>query len=130
MKTFQSTSDLAKAEYNRINELYTKDKVGTQSGVDNAEMMYNNANDSLALLSQSVDLFPIRISEAEDNLASSEAMAKLSKTNLERTNVSVSFTSRVKTVALEQDQYVSPGMPVITLANLSLIHISEPTRPY
>lgn len=124
LKTFQSTSDLAKAEYNRINELYTKDKVGTQSEVDNAEMMYNNANDSLALLSQSVDLFPIRISEAEDNLASSEAMAKLSKTNLERTNVSVPFTSRVKTVALEQDQYVSPGMPVITLANDTTLEIS------
>jgi RND family efflux transporter MFP subunit len=124
LKTFKSTRTLAKAEYNRVKHLYERDKVGTQSRVDNSEMAYNSANDAYAQLSQSVDLFPIRINEAEDGLASSEAMARLSKTNLERTKVSVPFDARVKTVTLEQGQYVSTGMPVLTLANDSILEIS------
>jgi RND family efflux transporter MFP subunit len=51
-------------------------------------------------------------------------MARLSKTNLERTKVSVPFDARVKTVTLEQGQYVSTGMPVLTLANDSILEIS------
>ncbi|MFP6617343.1 MAG: hypothetical protein VCB26_13140, partial [Candidatus Hydrogenedentota bacterium] len=102
LTTYESTRKLAKAEYDRVKRLYEKDKVGTQSQVGNSEMAYNSANDALAQLSQSVDLFPIRINEAEDSLASSEAQASLSKTNLERTKISVPFDSRVKTVSLER----------------------------
>ena len=124
LTTYESTRKLAKAEYDRVKRLYEKDKVGTQSQVGNSEMAYNSANDALAQLSQSVDLFPIRINEAENGLASSEAQASLSKTNLERTKISVPFDSRVKTVSLERGQYVSPGMPVVTLANDRILEIS------
>lgn len=124
LTTFESTRTLAKAEYDRVKRLYEEDKVGTQSQVDNTEMGYNNANDAFAQLSQSVDLFPIRINEAKDNLASSVAMAGLSRTNLERTKVSVPFDARVKTVSLEKGQYVSPGMLVMTLANDTILEIS------
>ena len=124
LNTFKRTKDLAKEEFKRVENLYTNDKVGTQSQVDKAEMGFNNANDAFAQLSQSVDLFPIRISEAEDSLASSSAMVTMAQTDIERTKVSVSFNARVKTVSLEEGQYVSPGMSVITLANDSILEIS------
>ena len=122
--TFERSRELAKAEYERMRNLYERDKIATRSQAENAEVAYNNANDAYAQLEQSLDLFPIRIKEAEDNLVSAESMSKMSTTNLERTRVSVPFDARVKNVSVEQGQYVSPGMPVLTLANDSVLEVS------
>ncbi|MFP6581797.1 MAG: hypothetical protein VCD00_04505 [Candidatus Hydrogenedentota bacterium] len=126
LKTFERTRGLAKGEFERVKSLYEKDKVGTQSQVDNAEMGFNNANDAYDQLSQSIDLFPIRIEEAKNALTSSQAMADLAATNLARTKVSVTFDARIKSVTLERGQFVSPGAPILTLADDSLLEITIP----
>lgn len=126
LKTYDRSKTLAKDEYERVKKLYTEQKVGTQSQVDNAEMMSNNSNDSYDQLSQALDLFPIRIQEAKSNLASVTSMATLAKTSLERTKVTVPFDARVKEVQVEEGQYVSPGSPILTLADDSVLELSIP----
>lgn len=126
LKTFERSRNLAKGEYERVKKLYEQDSVGTQSGVDNSEMMFNNADDAYDQLAQSVDLYPIRIEEAEASLESAEAAARLARVNLERTKVTVGFDARVKTVSMEEGQTVQPGTPVLTLADDSLLEIAVP----
>jgi len=124
LKTYKRSKQLSEDEYKRVRSLYEEQKVGTQSQVDNAEMMFNNTNDSYDQLSQSLDLFPIRIQEAKSNLASITSMATLAQTSLERTKVSVPFDARVKEVQVEKGQYVSPGAPILTLADDSVLEIA------
>lgn len=126
LKTFARSRELAQSEYDRLRSLYENDKVGTQSQVDNAEMGFNSADDAYDQLSQSVDLYPIRIEEAKNTRASSQAMASMAETNLSRTKVTVPFDARVKSVSLERGQFVSPGMTVLTLADDSLLEITIP----
>lgn len=126
LKTYERTRGLANGEFERVKSLYEKDKVGTQSQVDNAEMGFNNANDAYDQLSQTCDLFPIRIEEAKNSLTSSQAMADLAATNLGRTKVSVPFDARIKSVSLERGQFVAPGAPILTLADDSLLEITIP----
>jgi multidrug efflux pump subunit AcrA (membrane-fusion protein) len=122
LKTFERSRDLANDEYRRVLKLYQAD-VGSKTLVDNSEMALNNARDAYDQLSQSLDLFPIRIQEAKNNLASANANATLAAANLERTQVSVDFAARVKTVNLERGQYVSLGANVLSLADDSVMEI-------
>ena len=126
LKTYSRSKKLAEDEYIRVRKLYTEQKVGTQSQVDNAEMMFNNSNDLYDQLSKALDLFPNQILEAKSNLASVTSMATLARTSLERTKVSVPFNARVKEVQVEQGQYVSPGAPILTLADDSVLEITIP----
>ncbi len=125
LKTFERSRDLANDEYHRVLKLYQAD-VGSKTLVDNSEMAYNNARDAHDQLSQSLDLFPIRIQEAKNNLVSAQATASLAAANLERTEVSVDFAARIKMVDLERGQYVMPGANVLSLADDSIMEIAVP----
>lgn len=126
LETFKRSRTLAKTEYERFKSLYDNDKVGTQSQVDAAELALNQANDAYDQLALTLDLSPIRIEEANNALDSATAMAKLAATNLERCQVSVPFVARVKSVKLEKGQYVSLGVPILTLADDSILEVSIP----
>ena len=45
LKTIQRTYELSVQQYERVKQLFEKDKVGTQSGVDQAEQTCNNSRD-------------------------------------------------------------------------------------
>lgn len=124
LKTLKGSGRLAREEYDRIQSLFTNDRVGSQSSVDQAERTSNTARDQADQLEQTVSLYPMRIREAQSNLASMEAMADLASYNVERTRVVAPFDARIKTVDLEAGQYVSPGINVLTLADDSLLEIS------
>ena len=126
VKTLKRSETLARAEFDRIQLLFEKDQVGTQSGVDAVERAYNAAVDQTDLLEQALELYPIQIQEAENNLASAQAMKKLAKINLDRCTVRAPFDARIKQVSLEKDQYVSPGINVLTLADDSILEIHVP----
>ena len=96
---------LAKAEYERINKLFLEDRVGTQAGVEKAEQSYNSLQD--------------QISQVEHSLRSAEI-------NLGRSVVRAPFDARIKSISLEKEQYVSPGMNVVTLADDSVLEINVP----
>lgn len=126
LETLKRNRDLAKAEFERLRRLYQNDKVGTRSGVDQAEQAYNSARDRVDQMAQKVAIYPIQIQENQSALASARAALKTAKANLDRCEVKAPFTGRVKSVALEAGQYVSPGVNVVTLADDSVLEIPVP----
>jgi RND family efflux transporter MFP subunit len=103
-----------------------KNKIGTQSGVDQAEQAYNAASDTADQMVRQIALYPIQIKEAESALASARARMTLAEINLKRCKVAARFDGRVKSAGLEIDQFVSPGQVVLTLADDSKLEIHVP----
>jgi len=126
LKTLERNRDLAMAEYERLQRLYENDSVGTRSGVEAAEQAYNRAVDQVDQLMQSLDIYPIRIREAESNLASARARLTAARANLQRCEVKAPFTGRIKEADLEPGQYVNAGRSVVTLADDSVLEIQVP----
>ncbi|MBI2423120.1 MAG: HlyD family efflux transporter periplasmic adaptor subunit [Candidatus Hydrogenedentes bacterium] len=126
VETLQRSEKLANDEFERVKTLLEKDEVGTKSHVDQMEMAYNQMADQKDQLSQAVDLYPVRIKEAESALEGAKAMHDLAKVNLERTEVRAPFNARVKLVNVELGQLVSPGAAVLSLANDAVLEISVP----
>ncbi len=126
LNTVARTRELAETEYTRIRTLLEKDEVGSQSIVDRAEMEFNRADDAFDQLRQLVDLYPDRIDEARSGLDATKAQLAQAKANLERTEVVAPFNARVKMVQLEVGQYAAPGVPIMVLADDSLLEISVP----
>jgi len=126
IKTLKRSRDLAKSEFTRKEHLLKKSNVGTTSGVDGAEREYNATTDIYDQMVQKVSLFPIRIKEAQNILASAEAKLIKAKADFNRCTVYAPFNSRVKDVSIEKGQYVVPGVNVITLADDSLLEILVP----
>ncbi|MBW1889705.1 MAG: efflux RND transporter periplasmic adaptor subunit [Deltaproteobacteria bacterium] len=124
--TIERNRELAKAEYERVKKLYQTNKVVSQSGVDKAEQAYNSAADAADQLARMVALYPIQIKEAQSSLAAARARLTLTEVNLKRCKVAAPFKGRVKNVALENGQYVTPGQNVLTLADDAVLEIRVP----
>ena len=77
-------------------------------------------------MAETIDLYPMRIKEAESSLAAAEARRMLAETRQARCEVRAPFRARVKHVSLEAGQYVSPGKDVVTLSDDSLLEIRVP----
>ena len=117
LKTLERSAQLAKTEFQRVNQLFTVDRVGTRSGVDQAERAYNGALDQADQISQAVSLYPLQIREAESSLLSAKARLAVAETNLSRCTVKAPFDARIKSAAVETGQYVSPGQNLLILAD-------------
>jgi len=123
LKSLLRNKELARQQYERVQTLFQEDKVGTQTGVDQAEQTYISVSDQATQMSRTVALYPIQIRESEGSLESARARLTTAKANLERCVVRASFDGRVKSVSLEKGQYVSPGKEVVTLADDSILEI-------
>jgi multidrug efflux pump subunit AcrA (membrane-fusion protein) len=126
LHTLQRNRELAQLEFNRLRKLYRKDKVGTRSGVEKAEQACNVATDQVDQMNQALALYPIQIKEVMGSLASAQARLSVAAANLERCTVAVEFDARVKSVSIEQGQYVAPGQHVLTLADDAMLEIHVP----
>ena len=126
LQTLERNKNLADAEYQRLKALFEKEKVGTRSGVEQAEQTANLAADQYDQLALAVDLLPIQIREAESALRSAQAGLQVARANLQRCTVRTAFQARIKSVELEKGQYVTPGQPVLTLADDSILEIQVP----
>jgi RND family efflux transporter MFP subunit len=124
--TLQRNCDLAKAEFERVRKLFDEDKVGTRSKVESAEQGYNSACDQVDQMQHNLELNPIMIREAENNLAAALSRLTIAETRLKRCEVRAPFSGRVKQVSLEVGQYVAAGQNVLTLANDSVLEIHVP----
>ncbi len=126
LKTIERTCELSIQQYERVKKLFEEDKVGTQSGVDQAEQTANNSRDQLEQMEKTVELYPLQIQEAESSLLSAQSRMDTAKLRLERCTVKAPFDGRIKSESIEKGQYVSPGMSVITLADDSVLEIQVP----
>lgn len=126
LTTLARSCDLAQAEFERVHDLFEGDQVGSQSRVDHAEQAYNTARDQVDQMSLSLALYPARMREAQSTFTGADAHLRRAQTHLDRCTVRTSFTARLEQVQLEAGQYVSPGTPVLTLADDSLLEIQVP----
>ncbi len=126
LKTLQRSAELARGEFERRRRLYERDRVGSRSAVDTAEQSYNTARDRADQVAETVKLYPLQIAEAEGALRAAEAALSLARKNLARCVVRAPFNGRVKRKSVEPGQYVTPGKPLVTLANDALLEIQVP----
>lgn len=124
--TIERSRDLAHEEFNRLKKLFDEHHVGTRSGVDASERLYNGAADQADQMKQAVTLYPLRLQETESALSAARARLELTTVNLERCNIIAPFDGRIKMAAVESGQYVKPGQPVVTLADDSILEILVP----
>lgn len=126
LETLRRNQVLANAEFMRLQGLFEKDRVGTRSGVENAEQRYNAAMDAVDQMGQKLEVYPLQIQEARSNLAAATARAQSAAIRLNKCRVKAPFDGRLKSVNLEAGQYVSPGQPLLTLADDSILEIHVP----
>lgn len=126
LKTLERSAQLARTEFERIKQLFETDRVGTRSGVDQAERAYNGAADQADLIAQAVSLYPLQIREAQSSLLSAKARLSVAETNLARCAVRAPFDARIKSESMETGQFVSPGQTVLTLADDRVLEIQVP----
>jgi len=126
LKTLERNRQLAELEFQRMQDLYQKRKVGTLSSAEKAEQAFNVAMDHVDQMKQALALYPIQIKEAQSSLASAQARLTLAEINLERCTVTADFDARVKSVSIERGQYVAPGQQVLILADDSILEIHVP----
>ncbi len=122
-KTIERNRDLAHLEFKRIQQLYEINNVGTPSGVDRAEQSYNAAVDQADQMSRALALYPFQIQEAKSGIEAAKARSAIAEVNLLRCRVTSPFTGRIKNAAIEIGQYVTPGQPLVTLADDTLLEI-------
>jgi len=126
LKTLSRSRDLSLNEFKRLQQLFEADKVGTRSAVDAAEQAYNGAIDRHNLLQQAIDIYPLQIQELRHNMAAARARRDQAQTRLERCEVRTHFTGRVKQADIEKGQFVTPGLPAVTLADDSVLEVHVP----
>jgi len=126
LENLERTRDLARAEHDRSAALFEQDDVGAKAGVERAEQAYNTAQDMVDRLAQALEMYPVQIEETKNGLAAARARLAQLTINLERTRVVAPFDARVKTQRVEKGQYVAPGVPVLTLADDSVLEITVP----
>jgi len=126
LETAKRTRDIALEEFKRDVELLEKKDVGSQSTVNMSEINYQRAHDAFEQVDQAIELFPLRIREAEIGLQAAQAALEMASLNLERTEAFAPFDARIQHKQIEVGQAVAPGVIVLLLANDSCLELSVP----
>jgi len=126
METARRTRDIALEEFQRDVELLKKKDVGSQSMVNVTELNYQKARDAFDQVEQAIELFPMRIEEAEIGLEAAKAAMEMASLSLERTEEYAPFNARIQHKQIELGQAVAPGVIVLMLANDTALEMSVP----
>lgn len=126
LQIYERNKELAIAEYERLKTLFEKDSVGTKARVEAAEQGVNNAASQVQRLSQTIELYPLKIEQAKSGLSSARARLARAEANMERCVVKAPFNARIKQANIEKGQYVAPGFVAATLADDSQLEIQVP----
>lgn len=126
IKTLERNRELARSEYERWRRLLEENQIGTRSSTDKAEQALNSVSDLVDQMARQIALYPLQIKEAQSNLAAAKARLSRAAADLDRCSVRAPFSGRVKSADLEVGQYVSPGKPLLTLADDSNLEIQVP----
>ncbi len=122
-KTIGRNRDLAQLEFKRIQQLYEVNDVGTRSSVDRTEQAYNATVDQADLMARTLALYPLQIQEVNSGIEAAKARFAIAEVNLLRCRVTSPFTGRIKNASVEIGQFVTPGQPLVTLADDTLLEI-------
>ncbi|MCF8068580.1 MAG: biotin/lipoyl-binding protein [Desulfobacterales bacterium] len=117
---------LAKSEFSRLKTLYENDRVGTLSAVEEAEQSYNSLLDTEKSLEKTIDLYPLQIAEAQNNLADAKSDLKTARLNVKRCIVTAPFSGRIKEASIETGTYITTGTLALILADDRTLEIQVP----
>ncbi len=126
LKTVERARDIALEEFERDMNLYQEKDIGSQSMVNLSEVNFRQAQDAFEQVDQAIELFPMRIREAEIGLEAAKAALDMALLSLERTEAHAPFDARVQHKQIEVGQPVAPGAIVLLLANDSVLELSVP----
>lgn len=126
LQTIKRARDIAQEEFNRDKALLQKDDVGSESMVNLSEINYRKAQDAFDQVEQAIDLYPLRIAEAEAALRAGRSALQLADLTLERTEEYAPFNARIQHKQIEVGQAVAPGLIVLLLADDSVLEVSVP----
>ncbi len=126
LTTLARTRDLALSDFERLKGLFEDERVGAKAQVERAERAYIQVKDQLDQLQQAVQTYPGRIDEAGKGIEATRAKLKQAEINLGSARVTAPFDARVKAKMIELNEYVAPGVPVVTLADDAVLEISVP----
>ena len=126
LETIKRARDIALEEFSRDKNLLKQDDVGSESMVNLSEINYRKAQDAFDQVQQAIDLYPLRIKEAEAGLRAGRSALELADLALERTEEYAPFKARIQHKQIEVGQAVAPGLIVLLLANDSALEISAP----
>ena len=115
--------DLADANLARIRSLFDANGVGSLADVESAERDRNALADLVRSLRADVDLLPIEASDAARRADSAAAALARARNDLARCRVAAPFDARVVSSSVETHQWVSPGSPLVVLADDSVREI-------
>jgi multidrug resistance efflux pump len=90
-----------------------------QEQIDQAEVGVEQAQAAVAQAEVAVEQAEAAVAEAEAGVTQAEANLRSAQANLERMTLKAPFTGTVGSIAVEQGEVVTAGMPVVTLANIS-----------
>ena len=105
LKSLGRDLELARKEYARVSNLYSKKNVGTQSTVEKNEQTVNAINNQIIQVKQNID------------------QAKL---QLDRCVIRAPFTGRVTELFVDQGEYVTAGKNFLTLTDDSDLEVQVP----
>ena len=116
----QRSLALAETHLLRTRTLFENNRVGSLAAVETAERERNTLADQVCALRTSVDLHPLAVRDAAHRCETVAAQLDRARHDLARCRVTAPFDARVTRSSVEIGQWVSPGSPLLSLADDSI----------
>ncbi len=108
--TLKRARDLAEKEYKKDKTLYERDDVGSESMVNMSEINFNQVHDTYKALNDLIQLYPLRIEEAETGLEAISIMREQAEISLDWTRIRAPFAGLVADVYVDVGESVGGGL--------------------
>lgn len=125
----EQAAALAEREFARAQELERKG-VGSKVEVDRADRARLEAVSQRDLHARDLEVYPVRVREAQAQADSTRATAQGAGESLKRTEVRAPFTGRVGEKLVDLGQVVAAGTPVARLSDDSALEITVPVNSH
>lgn len=120
------SSDLAKQDFDRAKKLSDQGEAVSKSVVESAERAFTQAQTQVLQLEQAIAQTPSSILELESEQAAVQSRIEQAERQLARSVIRAPFSGRVVSAMVEENEYLSPGVPIIELADDSVMEINVP----
>ncbi len=108
--TLKRARDLAEQEFQKDKNLYEREDVGSESMVNLSEVNFNQVHDTYKALNDLVQLYPLRIQEAETGLEAIAIMRDQAEISLDWTKIRAPFAGLVADVYVDVGESVGGGL--------------------
>jgi multidrug efflux pump subunit AcrA (membrane-fusion protein) len=122
--TVRRNFDLASVEYKRDESLLSNERIGSEALLNASEANLNTAKDAYDQVKKALALYPAMQEEGRAVLDTARLKAEHAAQEVLRTEIKAPFAGRIKLVQVQLGQSVSPGVPLVVLADDSYLEIS------